>query len=111
MGGVSLNIGALGKRITLQYPVETTDGMGGFSTVWTDDCTIFAAIWPVSANEAVAANATSMVISHKIRIRYHSTAKASWRVKFGSRYFTIISIVNPNEGNRQQDLLCKEAAS
>jgi SPP1 family predicted phage head-tail adaptor len=111
MGRIPVNIGALGKRITLQYPVETTDGMGGFSTVWTDDCTIFAAIWDATANEINAASSTGLIVTHKIRIRYHSSIKSSWRIKYGLRYFAIVSIINPNEGNRQQDLLCKEAAS
>lgn len=102
----------LNKRITLQYQTKTADGMGGPAVVtWNDAATIWAAIWPVSANETVAANATSMVISHRIRIRYRSVLKASWRVKFGNRYFAIVSIINPNEAGEFLDLMTKEAAS
>ena len=106
-----MNIGSLNKRITLQYQTKVSDNMGGFVVAWTDAATVFAAIWPTSAAELVAANATSMVISHRIRIRYRSVVKPSWRVKFGNRYFTIISILNPSEKNQMLDLMCKEAAA
>jgi len=70
---------------------------------------IWAALWPVSAGEVTAANATVMVVSHRIRIRYRSVMRAGWRVKFGNRYFNIVSILNPNEANEWLDLMVKEA--
>lgn len=109
-----MKIGDLDKQIDLQAETKVADGMGGFTIVWTSmlpvNTLIWAAIWPTAANEVVAANAKSMVISHRIRIRYRSVMKASWRIKFGNRYFAIISILNPNEANKYLDLMCKEAA-
>jgi len=52
-----------------------------------------------------------MVATHQIRIWYYAGIKASWRVKFGSRFFSIESIVNHEERNVQMDLLCKEVLS
>jgi len=83
--------------------------MGGFTDTWTDAATIWAAIWPTSAKEIIAANATTMVVSHRIRIRYRSVLQAVWRIKFGNRYFAIVSIINQNEANEYLDLMCKEA--
>jgi SPP1 family predicted phage head-tail adaptor len=105
-----MKIGDLNKRIELQYQTRVSDGMGGFMTAWTDACTIFGAIWPISASEITAMNSTTMVVSHRIRIRYRSVIKASWRIKFGLRYFNIVSIINPNEKNQMLDLMVKEAA-
>ena len=101
-------IGDLNRRITLQYVTQTADGMGGLPETWTNDETVWAAIWPVSASEHVLAMQTVMTISHRIRIRYRSTLKPSWRIKFGTRYFNIISIINPNEYGEWQDVMCKE---
>jgi len=84
--------------------------MGGFQIVWIDACTTWAAIWPISANEIIAANAVSMVVSHRIRIRYRSVFKSSWRGKFGTRYFSIVGVTNPSEANEWLDVICKEAA-
>jgi len=77
---------------------------------WVDVCTVWCAIWPVSANEVVQANATTMVCSHRVRQRYRSVFKSSWRGKFGNRYFSIVSVINPNEKNEWLDLMCKESA-
>lgn len=83
--------------------------MGGFTNTWVDAATVWAAIWPVSANETVQANSMTMVVTHRIRIRYRSAMKSAWRVQFGKRNFAIVSIINPSEGNEWLDLMCKEA--
>lgn len=104
-----MRIGDLNKRITLQYQTKVPDGMGGFTVSYVDATTVFAAIWPTSASETIAANATSMVVTHRIRIRYRSVLKADWRIKFGNKYYAIISIINPNMSNRYFDIMAKEA--
>lgn len=104
-----MRIGDLNKRINFQYMTKTPDGMGGWISVWTNVCTVFAAIWPVSAKEQIEAMQSVMTISHRIRIRYRSVLKPSWRVKFGDKYFAIVSIINPNMGNKYLDLMVKEA--
>lgn len=101
----------LNKRITIQNVTRIPDGMGGFTTTVYDVATIWAAIWPTSASEITAANATSMVVSHRIRIRWRSVMKASWRIKFENRFFSIVGITCPNEGREWLDVMCKEAAT
>lgn len=103
-------IGDLDKRITFQYQTKVSDGMGGWIVTWNDAATVFAAIWPVSANEIIVANATSMVVTHRIQIWYRRDIKASYRIKFGNRYFAIVSIINKNEKNESLDIMAKEAA-
>jgi len=105
-----MRIGPLNKRIILQSMTKTADGMGGFSVTWKNEITIWAAIWPVSATEQVQAMQTVMTITHRIRIRYVDDIKASWRIKFGEKFFNIISIINPNISNKYLDILAKEAS-
>ena len=105
-----MRIGDLDKRITLQYQTKTPDGMGGFTVVWADAATVWAAIWPVSASETIQAAQTTMTITHRIRIRYRSALKASWRVSWAGRYFNLVSTIDPNMDHRWLDLMCKEAA-
>jgi len=104
-------IGSLNKRIILQYQTKISDSMGGFTVSWIDACTVFGSLWPVSASEQIQAGQTVMTITHRIRIRYRSVLKASWRIKFGNRYFAIVSIINPNEAGKYLDIMCKEVAS
>lgn len=103
-------IGDLNKYITLQQSTRVSDGMGGFTLSWSDVASVFAALWPISASETVQANQTVMTISHRIRIRYRSTIKPSNRIKYGNRYFAIVSIINPEERNEWLDLMVKESA-
>lgn len=105
-----MTIGELNKRVTLQYPTVAKDSLGTPVTTWNDAATVWAAIWPVSANEIVKNNASVMIITHRIRIRFRSVLKSSWRIKFGNRYFSIVSIINPNEAREYLDIMCKEAA-
>lgn len=105
-----MRIGDLKKRVEIQVATKIPDDMGGFISTFSTIATVFCAIWPTSASEIIAANAVSMVVSHRIRIRYRSTLKASWRIKFGERYFNIVSIINPNMANKYLDIMAKEAA-
>ena len=84
------------------------DGMGGDDTTWADHATVWAAIWPVSASELVQTMQNDMIITHRIRIVYRSIFRPSWRIKFGNRYFNIISIINAGERNEMLDLMAKE---
>jgi len=83
--------------------------MGGFSENYVTSTTVFAAIWPTSSKELVALNATTFEITHKIKVRFRSTISTACRVKFGTRYFAIVSMINPSEKNEHLELLCKEA--
>jgi SPP1 family predicted phage head-tail adaptor len=105
-----LRIGDLNKRITFQYQTKVPDGLGGFTVLWVDSATVFAAIWPLSAKESMADKQTSMEITGRVRIRYRANVKPSWRIKYGNRFFNIVSILNPNEANEHLDILVKEAA-
>lgn len=103
------NISEMNKRITLQYPVNTPDGMGGSNTTFVTSTSVYAAIWPTSAKEHIEAMQTGITITHKIRIRYNASLAGSWRILWESRYFNIVAIIDLNMDHRWMDLLCKEA--
>jgi len=101
----------LNKLITIQHPTQVGDGMGGFTVTWTDYATnVWAAIWPTSAATVIRAMAPSMEISHRIRIRFRRKFISDWRIKFGHRYFDIVSVINPSEANEWLDIMAKEVA-
>lgn len=105
-----MKIGDLTHRITIQYSTRVADGMGGWVISWLDAGTVYAAIWPVSANEIIQAQAPTMVVTHRIRIRYRNVMKAGWRISWAGRYFNIVSIVDTDMKHCWLDLMCKEAA-
>lgn len=103
-----MKIADLNKEINIQVKTKTSDSMGGFVESFSTLCTIWAAIWPVAASEQIINSGQTMTISHRIRIRYMKVFDSNWRIKFGDRYFSIVSIINPNGNNEMLDLLCKE---
>jgi SPP1 family predicted phage head-tail adaptor len=105
---VDVRIGDLKKRIELQSPVNTADGMGGITLSWTSEAYVWAAVWPVSANETIAAGGNPMTISHRIRIRYRSDITNAWRIVYAGTYYNIVSIIDPNMRHWALDLLCIE---
>jgi len=103
-----MNSKDLPHSIELQSYTSTPDGMGGETSVWATEKTVWAAIWPVSVSEQRRAAAPTAVGTHQIRIRYYAGLSAAWRVKFGTRYFSIVSVVDKEERHVQMDLLCRE---
>jgi len=102
--------GALKEIITIESKTDVADGMGGF-TSWATRSgmgAVPAALWPVKAVETEQNMAIVMNVSHQIRIRYRAGILPADRVKYGTRYFNIISILNKEERGVYLDLMCKE---
>ena len=101
-------IGALKKRITLQSPVKVTDTMGGTTISWKNEATVWAAIWSTLSSEAVRSGQLTLEITHRIRIRHRTDIKGSWKILYDGKYYSIVSIIDPNMDHKLLDLLCKE---
>ncbi len=112
MARITTSPANLNKRIEIQSFTSVSDGMGGTTDTWSTAHNVWAAIWPVSANDVIAANSLTMMVNYRIRIRYCSGCVSSKdRIKWGSKYFSIVSILNPNEANEWLDLMCNEATA
>jgi len=168
-----MEAGSLKRVITLQEAIQTSDGMGNFTTTWvdwtnhdeweadteyalgdlrqptthnnfyykatragtsgateptwptTEDATIDdpdgdgveweahvpkirAAIWPLKSTERMEAMQNQLTVTHRIRIRYLSGVLPSFRIKYGSRYFAIRSMINLREESREIEFLAEE---
>lgn len=103
-----MRAGELRHKIELQEQTETADGMGGFTLSWRTKAAVWAAIAPAYSAEEIQNLQNELLITHQIRIRYYEDLKPSWRIKFGTRYFNIHSILNVDERNREQQIMAKE---
>lgn len=101
--------GDLKKVISIEQHSSTSDGMGGVTEAWTTFASsVWAAIWPVSAKERIQADQEQMTISHRIRIRYRTGVTPAMRIKYGTKYFNITSVINVGSENRVIDILATE---
>ena len=101
----------LNKRITLQAPTSVNDGMGSPTVTWADVATVWAKKTTHRSDEAVQAMAATGTATHNYRIRYRTDVKASWRIKEGDRYMSIIGPPIEVERRTWLDITAKEAVS
>ena len=92
----------------VSYDSGASDGMGGTADSETTFYSTMAAIWPVSSKESVENMRSELKISHKIRIFYKSGITPAMEIKFGTRYFEIVGIINKDESNVMLEFLAWE---
>jgi SPP1 family predicted phage head-tail adaptor len=102
--------GRLRHRLTLQAPVDTSDGAGGFQRAWSTTATVWGAIEPGDVADAVVADALTALRRHTITIRWRTGVVAGQRLAKGARLFAIIAVVDPDERRRWLDLTVEERA-
>ncbi len=84
------------RRVTIQEPVLTPDGAGGFTGSWQNIATapvVYAAITPVAAGEQFRAGQLETTATHHIVIRYRSDLTPNMRlIDEAATVYTIISL-------------------
>lgn len=109
-----MRAGELRHSIVIQMATTGRDSYGAATLTWTSGRNTQAAIWPLRGKEYFAAQQVQAGVTHKIRIRYQTLANSTvigpqHRIKFGSRYFNIISPpINSDERNIMLEMMCSE---
>ena len=109
-----LNAGDLNKRIVLEEDVGTeVSESGEHVEQWQDfggsgNGGAWASIDPLSGRELWNALQVQPDVTHKITIRYRSGVNPKMRIKFGTRYFNIVSVIDREEMRTAMDLTCTE---
>jgi SPP1 family predicted phage head-tail adaptor len=101
-------IGQMRKRIRIEQPVRIGDGIGGGFITWQPVDTVWAALDPITGNEAVQANRISALITHQAWMRYRTGITTDMRLVFGIRRFNIVMAINHQERGRRLRLLLEE---
>ncbi len=105
------NIGKFLHKVTAQDFTTTSDGAGGLTQTWADTHTFYADIEPLRGNEGLEAEQLIGKKSFKFTTRYSSEVASidnETRIKFGTRYFNIHSIINMNEENEFLEIMAWE---
>lgn len=108
-----MRAGRLRQKVLLQPPAGSQAADGERTTTWSaNNLTRRAAIEPLRVSEQFAAGQIQASSTHRIHIRYDSetaTVDGSWRVKYGTRIFTIDGPPrNIMEMSRTLELICTE---
>jgi len=106
-----MKAGDLRHLVTIQTKTLVADSFSAAASAsWSTYTTAWAAIWPLKSAERMESMKLEHEVTHKIRIRYQDGITAKMRIKNGSRYFDIISIINPDERNIYLEILATETS-
>lgn len=99
--------GELNKKVVLQSYTTSQDSYGAEVKTYSDTATVWAKTTPLKGREYFQAKQINAEIELEIKIRYRSV-NPKMRIKFGARYFEILSVINVDEKNEELLLMCKE---
>ncbi len=99
--------GLLNQILTLQRNTESADGMGGHTSSWADLGSFRGRISPLSAQERLMQDKTTMITTHKIYCD-PMTVTSKDRIRWGTYYFEIIAIINPSEKFSHLEIMARE---
>jgi len=101
--------GALRSRLTLQRPVRTPDGQGGFTLTWQNVATVWAQITPLAGREYMFAEQLATGLTHQVSIRYYTGLDPTWRgVTNDGETLNIRSASNPDSRKHEHALFCEQ---
>ncbi|MGD9656567.1 MAG: phage head closure protein [Methylocystis sp.] len=101
-------IGALRHRVTLEAPIDTPDGAGGFSRSFAPVADLWARIAPAGAREDFVEQRAERATSHVVTIRWRSDVTKDMRFVHRGRRLRIQSVVDLNESRRFLVCQCEE---
>ncbi len=103
-----MRAGQLKHRITIQSKSASQNTYGEEVITWADWATVWAAVEPLQGREFLDGKQITAEVTTRIRIRYRSGILPEYRVKFGSIYYDILSIIPLEERDREIHLMCQE---
>lgn len=104
-----MRAGQLRHRLKLQEATETRDGHGGITRDWETYTVRWGSVEPLRGRELFAAQQVNAEITHRVRLRHCGDLTTSHRLVLGTCNLNILSILNPEERNRELEVMCKEA--
>ena len=103
-----MDIGKLRHRIELQEKTTGRDSFGSEVEQWNTKATVWASVEPIAGREYFLAQQVQSEVTHRIRIRYYAGLQSDWRIRFGTKLFDILSIIDFEERHVEMQIMCKE---
>lgn len=95
--------------ITIQTRTRTADGEGGHTETWADGDTIPAAVYAIQARQQFEYDTINVHATHRIEVRGRvEVSETTNRIKFGTRFFEILTVENIQERDIVKVITCNE---
>ena len=102
-----MNIGDLKTRLTIQEPVRTPDGGGGFTTVWQNIATepvVFAQVIQTSGGETLRGQQVTAGAAYRITLRHRDDITPAHRLLDGATAYNITALRDPDGSHAWLDI-------
>lgn len=103
-----MDIGRTNKRITFYRYEEKENSLSQIEQKLKEVKTVWASIEPTRGREYQEAQRIRPELTYKITTRYHKEIMPDMFIKWGKRYFNIVSIINVKEKNVMLEIICTE---
>ncbi len=103
----SIDPGRLDRRVSLQYPIESSDAVGGIATAWFEVAEVWAAKRPLSGARLFAAEMKNALDLTVFRIRHRTDVASFWRLVHGDDVYEIVPPVEELGRRHFLDLTCR----
>jgi SPP1 family predicted phage head-tail adaptor len=101
--------GKLRRKVTIKEKTRTPDDYGGNTVTWTDVCTVWADVEPLSGTQLFTAMQNASEISYKLRIRYRNDIQPFMKAVLpDGRELEIVDVIDVEFAHRVLELDCKE---
>jgi head-tail adaptor len=103
----------LNRRLSLEQPIRTPDGAGGFATAWEGLGTLWAEVDPGTTRFAAQAGGTGTRLPVKVTVRAApygapSRPEPGQRFRDGDRTYGIVSVMLGEHGGRFLECYTRE---
>lgn len=103
-------VGALKRRLVLEAPIATPDGLGGATQAFETVAALWAQVEWLSGREIWRMGRPEQLSTHRITLRWRAGVDAGQRLRDGSRIFDIRTAADPDGSRRRLVCLVEEIA-
>jgi len=100
--------GRFRHRVEIQRRVTTVDAVGQVNDTWNTTACVWVQILPVTSKEYLAQGPERSELTHTIRLRHGPDILPKDRIRFGSRIFDVMGVMNVSERNRFIEIRARE---
>ena len=104
---MTMAIGRLRHRMTIERETLTGDGGGGAVAVWEDVGEVWGAIEAVSGGESLESDRTSGRVSYRITIRHRSGVEPAMRFRRNEELYHISAVMDKTGRRRFLECMCE----
>lgn len=104
---MTMAIGRLRHRMTIEREALMNDGGGGAVAVWEDVGEVWGAIEAVSGGESLEADRTAGHVSYMITIRHRSGVEPAMRFRRNEELYQISAVMDKTGRRRFLQCLCE----